>query len=166
MQLIIVSTWNFFTWLVAFSVLIYFTYNKILSILLLFLKVCKCMPVCAYMCVWTVRPASLSLFATDRQVCVCVWLRADVSQWSGKLQQTYSCRLTLWLIWSVISPVFHFNRCDHSAVAGLSDLIKINSGVTGLPTEHTPPLPNPWVSSAWKNPRRSHQSAPANPAAR
>lgn len=73
--------------------------------------------------------------------CVRVWLRADVSQWSGKLQQTYSCRLTLWLIWSVISPVFHFNRCDHSAVAGLSDLIKINSGVTGLPTEQAPPPP-------------------------
>ncbi len=100
--------------------------------------------VCVCVCVCMVCPAlplslslSLSLSATDQ--CVCVWLRADVSQWSGKLQQTYSCRLTLWLIWSVISPVFHFNRCDHSAVAGLSDLIKINSGVTGLPTELPPP---------------------------
>lgn len=57
---------------------------------------------------------------------------ADVTHWSGKLHQTYSCSPTLWLIWSVISPVFHFNRRDHSAVAGLSDLIKINSGVTDL----------------------------------
>ena len=54
------------------------------------------------------------------------WARADVTHWTGKLHQTYSCNPTLWLIWSVISPVFHFNRCDYSAVAGLSDLIKIN----------------------------------------
>jgi len=57
---------------------------------------------------------------------------ADVTHWSGKLHQTYSCNPTLWLIWSVISPVFHFNRCDYSAVAGLSDLIKINFRVKDL----------------------------------
>lgn len=57
---------------------------------------------------------------------------ADVTHWSGKLHQTYSCNPTLWLIWSVISPVFHFNRCDYSAVAGLSDLIKINFWVKDL----------------------------------
>lgn len=56
----------------------------------------------------------------------------DVTHWSGKLHQTYSCNPTLWLIWSVISPVFHFNRCDYSAVAGLSDLIKINIRVKDL----------------------------------
>lgn len=57
---------------------------------------------------------------------------ADVSHWSGKLHQTYSCNPALWLIWSVISPVFHFNRRDYSAVAGLSDLIKINFRVKDL----------------------------------
>ncbi len=116
-----------------------------------------------WLCVWVcvcvcggvnglplLSPLSLSLCVP--QISVCVWLRADVSQWSGKLQQTYSCRLTLWLIWSVISPVFHLNRCDHSAVAGLSDLIKINSGVTGLPTELPPSSTNPRVPSAWRNP--------------
>lgn len=60
------------------------------------------------------------------------WAGADVTHWTGKLHQTYSCNPTLWLIWSVISPVFHFNRCDYSAVAGLSDLIKINFRVKDL----------------------------------
>lgn len=70
----------------------------------------------------TDQPESSSLFSAC----------ADVTHWSGKLHQTYSCNPTLWLIWSVISPVFHFNRCDCSAVTGLSDLIKINFRVKDL----------------------------------